>query len=418
VHFVELPGRRGPTADSGRISPREVAEAVAAHADGRYALYGHSMGARIAFEVTRELSRLGVPLPVRLYVGAAHPPHLPEPIARLVNVTEDEFIDQLIRRAGAPEAMRDEPDVRAALMPALRADLRWLQQYRYRPGSLLPTPVVAFAGSDDREVSPDEMLGWARHTSGSFRLHTVTGDHMFISTAGDTVTSLIADDLAATATAGAARLPMPDTDEIHVWRAALDRMPGACAATGELSAREEARAAAYHQETDRRRYIGRCVLLRRLLRRYEGDPDPAGPDGLRFSLGHSGGTVLLAFSRGHEIGVDVKRVHPMADFAGALTPAEQAEVAAEPEELQLRSGLRFSTAKDALLEAAGGPRTEPSQLSFAGQPPGALWRADQADDLRRFSGWRVGHLELEGAVAAVAIRRDSWRLRFETLVER
>ncbi|MPZ25905.1 MAG: 4'-phosphopantetheinyl transferase superfamily protein [Micromonosporaceae bacterium] len=395
VQFVELPGRDGRTADPGPISPPDVAAVIAARAPTPYAIYGHSMGARLAFETVRELARLGAPRPLRLYVGAAHPPHLPEPLARLAHATEDDFVDQLIMRAGAPAALREDPDVRAALLPALRADLDWLKRYRYRHDTALTVPVVAFAGTCDREVAADVMLGWARHTSGSFRLHTVAGDHLFIRTASDAVTSLIASDLGTAMAAhdgdgGPPALPLPAPDEVHVWRVELDRLPGACSATGELSAAETASAAAAPDQVERRRYIGRCVVVRRLLRRYGAD--------LRYRLSHSGGTVLVAFSRTGEVGVDVERLRPVADFDAfcdrALTPAERAEVAAEPEEAQLHAGLRFWTAKRALRMA-----TATGAAAAAG------------------AGWRVRHLELDGVVGALATRQDDWRLRFETIVE-
>lgn len=402
VQFVELPGRDGRTADPGPISPRELAATIAARAHTAYAIYGHSMGARLAFETVRELVRLGGPRPLRLYVGAAHPPHLPEPLARLAHATEDDFVDQLILRAGAPAALREDPEVRAALLPALRADLEWLKQYRYRHDTPLTMPLVAFAGTHDREVAADVMLGWARHTSASFRLHTIAGDHLFIRTGSDAVPSLIAADLATAMAAdggdggGPPALPVPAPDEIHVWRAQLDRLPGACSATDELSAGEAASAAAAPDEVDRRRYIGRCVVVRRLLRRYGAD--------LRHRLSHSGGTMLVAFSRAFEIGLDVERLRPLADFdafcARALTPAERAAVAAEPEEVQLHAGLRFWTAKRALrMATATGAATEAGTAGAAG------------------AGWRVMHLELDGVVGALATRRDDWRLRFETIVE-
>ena len=77
----------------------------------------------------------------------------------------------------------------------------------------------------------------------------------------------------------------------------------------------------------------------------------------------------------------------------ALEPAERAEVLAEPEELQLREALRRWSAKEAVRKAqiAAGDRCGPH-------------------------GWWVTHLDLDGAVAAVATPGGPWRLRFQTLV--
>ncbi|MBO4210724.1 thioesterase domain-containing protein [Micromonospora echinofusca] len=354
VDTVQLPGRDGRRPGTPGIDVGEVAARIAGYAHAPYALYGHSMGARLAFEVIRELRRTGTPLPVRLYVGGAHPPHLPEPITRLAHLTVDAFLDQLILRAGTPDVVRDDPDVRAAVLPTLRTDLDWLKRYRYHPAEPLPVPVVAFAGLDDREVPDDMMLGWARHTSASFRLHTLAGDHLFIRTAPQTVTALIAADLAAVRSAGPAALEPPAADEIHLWRVTPDRLPA-------------------------------------VLRRYGADPDRSGPAGLRWSVSRSAGTAVVAVG-GRDLGVDVETLRPVADFdafcARVLTPAEWAEVLAEPEEHQLRAALRCWTAKEAVRKAADGTSDA--------------------------TGWQVTHLDLDGAVAAVATRGGRWRLRFET----
>jgi hypothetical protein len=57
---------------------------------------------------------------------------------------------------------------------------------------------------------------------------------------------------------------------------------------------------------------------------------------------------------------------------------------------------------------------EPSGLSFAGQasPP---WRARVPADLERLDRWWVRHLDLGGSIGAVALERDGWRPRLETV---
>jgi len=427
AHPVELPD--GP-------SPRGVTRAIAGAARPPYALYGHSMGARLAFEVARELRRLGAPPPVRLFVGAARPPHLREPLARYAEADEAELVDQLVRRVNAPRELRDDAELRGLLLPPLRAGLAWLNSYRFQPEPPLEVPVVAVAGAGDPEIAPTEMLGWARHTCAAFRLHTVAGDHMFIRDRGaGSVTDLVAAELSA-ALCGEAPLRLPAPDEVHVWLAPLAEMPLACAATDELSAGEASRAGRLRHEADRRRYIGRCVVLRRLLDRYGagvgtgelaigggGKPYVSHPAGLRFSLSHSGGTVVVAVTRGHEVGADVERMRPLANFEafceGALDPAELAEIAAAPEEARLAVALQIWTAKEAVLKATGdGLRVEPASFSFAGQPHGMPWQAAAPPGLARLARWRVTHLQLPGAVAAIATELHAWRLRFETVTDR
>jgi surfactin synthase thioesterase subunit/phosphopantetheinyl transferase len=430
VQPVQLPGREGRIAERLELSPAAIAAELAARAAPPYALYGHSMGARLAFEVARELRRRGQPLPERIYVGAAHPPHVPPPLAKAADLPDDAFIDVLITRAGAPTELRDEPELRELMLPVLRADFGWLKRYRYLADPPLPVPIVAFAGAHDPEVAPRDMLGWARHTAAGFRLHTLVGGHFFLRDAAEQLARLLTADLQP----DDAPLDAPADDEVHVWLAALDDLPGACAAVDELSPNEARRAAAFHGEQDRRRYVGRCVVLRRLLRRYgvdvgaaelptrrNGKPELADSD-LAFSLSHSAGLALIALAWERDIGADVERVRPVADLdalcEGALDAGERAELAGVAEDERLGVALRVWTAKEAILKATGdGLRVEPSQFGFRDltAPPGRPWRARAQGGLERLTRWRVTHLPLDGAIGAVALLLDDWRLRLETV---
>ncbi|GII04761.1 thioesterase domain-containing protein [Planobispora takensis] len=429
VRVVMLPGRAGLIAEPGALAPEAIARAIAAHLAAPappYAVYGHSMGARLAFEVVRELRRLGVRPPRRLYVGAAHPPERQETLARWTGLGDEELIEELIDRLGAPEALRSQPEVKTLLVPALRTDMAWLRGYRHTRREPLGHPIVAFAGAHDREVVDPEMLGWARHTSSWFRLHTLDAGHLFLNTHGARVAEAIIEDFR-----GEDSPERPGEDEVHIWLADLERLPEVCEATDELSPREAGRAARFRHREHRDWYVGRCVVLRRLLREYgvetgveelrtrPGGKPYTGTD-LTFSMSQSGGLVLVALAWGREVGADIERLRPLADeqafCEGALDEREAAEFAALPEEMRLPSALRTWTAKEAVLKASGdGLRVDPALFGFAGQQPGAAWIPDTAPEVARLAQWRVTHLPLGRAIGAVAVRSPGFRLRFETV---
>ncbi|WP_219463920.1 thioesterase domain-containing protein [Nonomuraea rhizosphaerae] len=444
VRVVMLPGREGRMAEPGALSPELIARSIAGAVAGRhrtpYSIYGHSMGARIAFEVVRELRRLGVRGPKCLYVGAAHPPERQETLGRWTGLSDEDLVEELIHRLGAPAELRTQPEVKAMLIPALRTDMEWLRAYRFTRQEPLDVPIVAFAGAHDREVAHPVMLGWARHTSSAFRLHTLDAAHLFLATHGDQVARTIAagpeqagPEHAGPEHAGPGRRLPPD--EVHVWLADLGELPELCAAADELSPREAARAARFRQEEHRRWFTGRSVLLRRLLREHGAEPgigDPrarpgGGPHsgtGLACGLGHSGGLVLVALTAGQEVGTGIGRLRPLADerafFEGALDEREREEFAALPEELRLHSALRTWTAKEAVLKAAGdGPRVDQGLFGFAGQRAGATWVPEvapgAAPEVARLAEWRVTHLPLGRAIAAIAVRAPRYLLRFETV---
>jgi surfactin synthase thioesterase subunit len=271
---VCLPGREERIGEPPCMPVSEVAAAIAARADRPYAIYGHSMGARLGFEVIRELGRCGAPLPVAFYPAAARPLDIRDPLADIVLLPDDEFLATLTDRVGMPAEVAQVPELRSLLLPVLRADFGWIHQYRYQPDPPLPVPVVALAGLADNEVTADVMLGWQRLTSAGFRLHTIDGGHLFLQdAAAPQLCDLLSGDLLAAAgrVAGNAAppVPAPAGDEVHLWAALTDDLPGPALWAG-LAPDEVLRAARLKDDTARRQYVAGRALRAWVLRRYGG----------------------------------------------------------------------------------------------------------------------------------------------------
>ena len=199
VVAVQLPGREQRIRERPVIDPIEVASTIAAAADRPYAIFGHSMGARLAFEVVRELHRTSRPLPLRLYPSGINPPHLPTagPFAGLSKRSDEELMTGVAEGGGVPEAVLAVPELFSLFLPVLRADLTWVDDYVYTESPPLPVPVVAFAGDTDPVASPSRMDGWHDHTDAGFTLHTLPGGHFFIIDHLPKMAALIEEDLLA-----------------------------------------------------------------------------------------------------------------------------------------------------------------------------------------------------------------------------
>ncbi|MFJ1542787.1 thioesterase domain-containing protein [Micromonospora chalcea] len=246
---MQLPGRENRITEDPRFSVADVADAIASRADRPYAIYGHSMGGRLGFDVVRELRRTGRPLPLRLYVGGARAPHVrtPGPFDGLSRAGDDELLRRLGEGGGLPAELLDHPELVELLLPLLRADFGRVDDYRHVPGEPLPVPIVAFAGRTDRAVTRDQNAAWAEHTAAGFTLHELDGGHFFLHDRLPELAALIRADLTAAlsdpragtpdagpdpvraagrGTAGAAhRVPLGDTGW-SVWRDAVLRTTG------------------------------------------------------------------------------------------------------------------------------------------------------------------------------------------------
>jgi len=187
VWGVQLPGREGrlkerPFSSMDELIPPLV-EALSGLLDRPYVLYGHSLGAPIAFETARAFRRSRRRPPAHLFVGASPAPQLPWPHPLMHRLAEDDFLNEIqTRYGGIPRLVMEDPELRAALVPALRADITIMETYRYRPEAPLDLGITAFAGTRDTMVTPAAITEWRHQATQAFQLEDLDGDHFFTQT--------------------------------------------------------------------------------------------------------------------------------------------------------------------------------------------------------------------------------------------
>lgn len=182
---VRLPGREGRMAEqrwtdlSALVADldRELGEEL----DHPHVLYGHSMGALIAFALAQYRRALGERLPLALLLGAHRAPHLPAPPITHSNAADDrELVDGLAKLGGLPRALLDRPDWLAALLPVVRGDLMLCDGAGSVDRTPLPVPLHVFAGADDRLVTVPEVREWSLYSTRECETVVVPGGHFFI----------------------------------------------------------------------------------------------------------------------------------------------------------------------------------------------------------------------------------------------
>lgn len=211
VAAVELPGRgdrfgERPCPDI-RLLTEDLLAALSPHLDRPYGFYGHSMGADLAYALAARIARTpGIRRPLGLFVAARRAPRSRGPSA--ARLSDGALVQWLRGLGGTPEEVLADPDLLAALLPTLRADLELAAAPSARPRDRLAVPVRAFAGRDDEEAPPELMRAWAAETGAGFELTVVPGGHFFLPVSGREVLSGIAADLRrlSAAEAGCARL--------------------------------------------------------------------------------------------------------------------------------------------------------------------------------------------------------------------
>ncbi|MBA9050692.1 MULTISPECIES: thioesterase II family protein [Streptomyces] len=156
-----------------------------------YALFGHSLGALVAYETARRLDRRGS-TPHRLFVSARCAPTAgPGPTDGLDG---DAALLAEVRRLGGGDAL-DDPEVQALALPALRADYAALKSYTWREGPALRCPVTVLTGTDDPLCTPEQALGWLRLAVVPGRSRVFGGGHFYLEDRATEVASAVLTDL-------------------------------------------------------------------------------------------------------------------------------------------------------------------------------------------------------------------------------
>ena len=196
---ARLPGRETRVGerpiDSMGLLISALADAIVPYLDKPFALFGHSMGAAVAFELTRALRKRNQPAPACLFASGARAPqlrrgHVPPP-----QPSDEDLLDELRRLNGVPpELLENEEWMRLAL-PALHADAALYRNYVYAEAPPLDCPIRAYGGLDDERISRSQIEAWAAQTTKDFSLEMFPGGHFFLKTHQSKFLAALASDL-------------------------------------------------------------------------------------------------------------------------------------------------------------------------------------------------------------------------------
>jgi medium-chain acyl-[acyl-carrier-protein] hydrolase len=197
---VQLPGRETRMHERPFTRMRPLVDALAAALqpalDVPFAIFGHSLGAVVGFELARALRDAGGRSPAHLFVSARRAPHFPERLPKLHVMSDEALLAEVQRRyQGIPAALLDCPDLVQMLLPRLRADLELLETWSPDAGAPLDVPISTFAGLGDALTSIEEVEGWRKHTTAAFRLRRLAGGHLFLQQARDVILAALREDL-------------------------------------------------------------------------------------------------------------------------------------------------------------------------------------------------------------------------------
>jgi medium-chain acyl-[acyl-carrier-protein] hydrolase len=197
---VQLPGRekraREKPFDQFNLLIQALADALPL--DKPFALFGHSIGALLCFELAREFRRRNRRLPEYLFLSSYPAPPFRRPRwAKPIHLLSDaEFLEELQLLSGTPDEILQDASLMQMLLPILRADFTLGETYTYVHQEALACPIQAYGGEQDPKVSRELLLGWSEHTRSGFNLRMFPGGHFFLVDVGHQLLSEISEAMA------------------------------------------------------------------------------------------------------------------------------------------------------------------------------------------------------------------------------
>lgn len=196
---VQLPGRGNRIKETGytnlKTLTKAVAEGIQPFLNKPFAFFGHSMGATIAFELTRKLRTMVNLQPVHLFVSGRMAPQIHRSTEVTYDLLEAEFIEKVREINGTPKEVLEHTELMEMMTPLLRADFEAVETYTYVAEAPLDCPITVLGGLQDLEVPRESLEAWSQQTTAASSLRILPGDHFFVNTAQSSIYRILAQQL-------------------------------------------------------------------------------------------------------------------------------------------------------------------------------------------------------------------------------
>ncbi|WP_202080471.1 thioesterase II family protein [Caldalkalibacillus salinus] len=182
---VQLPGREGRLSESCQTNMYTLVDTLTTvikpYVHQPFALFGHSMGAIIAFELARSLYTKWQVLPDHIFLSSRHAPHLDKKPSQRYLLPDDEIQKELLKLGGTHQDILNHPELMKVLLPVIRNDFKLFETYQYDDSLAPPLScnVTILGGVEDQEVSIQDLLAWRALFTGALTSYLFPGGHFY-----------------------------------------------------------------------------------------------------------------------------------------------------------------------------------------------------------------------------------------------
>jgi medium-chain acyl-[acyl-carrier-protein] hydrolase len=181
--IIQMPGRGSrfsePTIDCMDTLTDTIIKELTPHLDCPFIFYGHSLGARVAFEIQRKMALLSMQQPEHFIASGSAFPGKDRSDDITHSLDDDAFKAKLASLNGTPPAVLEHEELMMLFMPVLRADFKLADTYQYEGNQQFSADLSVFIGETD-EITKEEQHAWKNYFTGAYDSQVFNGDHFFI----------------------------------------------------------------------------------------------------------------------------------------------------------------------------------------------------------------------------------------------
>ncbi|OPH56188.1 putative thioesterase [Paenibacillus ferrarius] len=156
-----------------------------------YAIYGHSMGSLLAYELYYRINKENLRLPKHIFFSGYKPPNVPRREKQIYLLPDDEFIKEVIALGGTSQDVVENEELLQMFTPILRNDFKMLEKYLYKEKKDKIQCDISILNGKEDDITLEEILAWKYHTDKGFKVYNLEGSHFFINNNIGNITKII-----------------------------------------------------------------------------------------------------------------------------------------------------------------------------------------------------------------------------------
>lgn len=186
LHAIELTGRGSrygtPFYKSMDEAVSDICNMISKDVDScRYAIFGHSMGSMLSYELAHKLKSLKHPAPLHIFFSGKRPPHIERRNKNIHLLPDEEFMAEIMELGGTPNELLTDKELWEIYIPILKADFKIIETYRHvEKDEKLDCNITILWGKQDHIGMISEVYEWRSYTDQGCKIHLFDGGHFFI----------------------------------------------------------------------------------------------------------------------------------------------------------------------------------------------------------------------------------------------